>query len=124
MSLQDIFYLINAFEEDINLHMYYDERAEEYAEFIREYTAIQDGFFRSLGKGGDADTESGTAEENAGFNAIIDEFGTYAMAIRTPDGLKRNCSLHWLTTEESDFVFEEMVTYNISYMTENIRDFR
>ena len=124
VSLQDVFYLINAFEEDINLHMYYDERAEDYAAFIREYTAIQDGFFGSLVKDGNADAGSGTAEENAGFNAIIEEFGTYAMAIRTPEGIERNCSLQWLMPEERNFLFEEMVTYNISYMTENIRDFR
>ena len=58
------------------------------------------------------------------FNAIIEEFGTYAMAIRTPEGIERNCSLQWLMPEERNFLFEEMVTYNISYMTENIRDFR
>ncbi|MBQ4031036.1 MAG: hypothetical protein II625_04705 [Bacilli bacterium] len=111
VSIQDIFYLINAFEEDISWHTYYDEESQNYEYFMGEYVRIQDGFFKMLA-GGNQDL----------YNDIVESFNSYSMAIQTDEGLRRNCQLDWLTEGEKKFIYDQMVSYNMSYMTTNIRN--
>ena len=111
VSIQDIFYLINAFEEDINYHTQYDEKSEIFKTFMNEYVEIQNNFFMML---------AGHNQEL--FDEIVDSFNSYSMAIKTDEGLRRNCELSWLTEGEKQFIYDQMVTYNISYMTTNIRN--
>jgi len=111
VSIQDIFYLINVFEEDINYHTQYDEKGKDYVRMMEEYTNIQNNFFRML---------AGNDEKT--YNEIVEAFNVYSMAIVTNDGLRRNCELSWLTEEEREFIYDQMVTYNIQYMTTNIRN--
>ena len=111
VSIQDIFYLINAFEEDINYHTYYDENTPDYVNFMRDYVEIQDAFFMML-----------AGNDKALFDEIVSSFDSYSMAIVTDEGLRRNCELGWLTEGERQFIYDQMVTYNMSYMTTNIRN--
>ena len=112
VSMQDIFYLINAFEEDVSYHTTYDEETPLYRSFIESYSDLQDRFFAMLAGNDDAASE-----------ALTDSFLSYSMALMTENGIQRNCGLEAFTDSERDFIFEEMVSYNMSYMTENIRLF-
>ena len=111
VSIQDVFYLINAFEEDISYHTDYDENIAVYERMISGYTELQNSFFRML-----------AGSDHESYEDVIKSFNTYSMAIKTGQGLQRNCELSWLSDEEKEFIFEQMVTGNISYMTSNIRN--
>ena len=111
VSLQDVFYLINAFEEDINYHSDMDEKPEKYTRFLETYVPLQDAFFVMLADGDETEARR-----------LTDAFGSYAMVTKDGSTYARNCGLDWLTEAERGFLFEEIVTFDMSYLTVNIRE--
>ena len=105
-TLEDVFYLINVWEEDLSYHTGYDERSEAFRPLLEGYVELQDAFFEMLSVEGERDIPS--------------EFLSFALAAEDGE-IRRNCSLTFLTEEDREFVFEEMLTYNISDLTVNVR---
>lgn len=116
VTLEDIFYLINVFESDLNTHILYDEAYDESIKkeniyFLEEYITIQDNFFRML-----------ASSNNLDENEIVDLFNSYAMVIQGEDGTyRRNVGLNWLEDTEREFIFN-LLTKNITSFTNNIRN--
>lgn len=116
VTLEDIFYLINVFESDLNTHILYDEAYDESIRkeniyFLEEYITIQDNFFRML-----------ASSNNLDENEIVDLFNSYAMVIQGEDGTyRRNVGLNWLEDTEREFIFN-LLTKNITSFTNNIRN--
>ena len=116
VSLQDICYLINVFEADLNSHIIYDEKFDEKVinnnkYFIENYVELQNNFFKML-----ASTQGYSVEE------LIDYLNNYAMVIRDNDGnYRRNCALTWLNESEKEYIYQ-LLTHNISEFTTNIRN--
>ena len=112
VSLQDIYYLINVFEEDLSSHTDYDS-AEKFTfnrEFMSYYIGVQDEFFNMI------------ADENMDFNDVVNGFKEYSMALSTNNGLVRNCELSWLNDKEKNFLNEDILRRNMWAFTSNIRD--
>ena len=112
VSLQDIYYLINVFEEDLSSHTDYDS-SEKFAfnkEFMSYYIEVQDEFFNMI------------ADDNMSFDDIVNGFKEYSMALSTNNGLVRNCELSWLNEKEKNFLNEDIMRRNMWAFTSNIRD--
>jgi hypothetical protein len=111
VSLQDIYYLINVFEEDLSSHTDYDssEKFTFNKEFMSYYIEVQDEFFNMI------------ADDNMSFDDIVNGFKEYSMALSTNNGLVRNCELSWLNDKEKNFLNNliRATTNEISF----VRDF-
>ena len=115
ISLQDVFWLINVFEADMNWHLSYDDAArwEENQTFVTGYTDIQDAFFRML-------EESGCLTRQE----LTERFFRYALVIQEADGsYRRNCGLAFMSGEDRNFLSEFMLTNRIAYLTRNVRSY-
>lgn len=116
VTLEDVFYLINVFEADLNTHILYDESfneaiREENKYFLNEYITIQDSFFNTLAK-----------NNNIEESELINLFNEYCMVIKDANGTySRNTSLEWLEDSEREFVYN-LLTHNITSFTNNIRN--
>lgn len=115
VSLQDIYFLINVFETDVNSHLSYHESSNyNYnKEFIDIYVAIQDEFFKAL-----ANSSSLSYEE------IVEGFSNYSGAIINNGVVSRNCGLTFLDEDEKKFLFDEILTSNLWAVSYNIRDLK
>lgn len=115
VSLQDVYFLLNVYETDLNAHMSYSvEENDVYnREFMDTYVALQDEFFQAL-----ADSSS------LSFDEIVEGFATYSGAICQGDVISRNCSLEFLDEGEKEFLFDEILTYNLWAVSYHIRDAR
>ncbi len=116
ISLEDVFYLINVFEADLNTHILYDESYDESIKkeneyFLNEYIEIQNNFFKTIALNNGMDE-----------NKVIELFNEYAMVIKSEDGIySRNSSLEWLEESEREFIYN-ILTHNITSFTNNIRN--
>lgn len=113
VTLQDVFYLINAFESALSLHIVYDDagRQEYVDEVMAFYVEAQDKFFAMIAE------DSGFT-----FDEVADRFEKYALIIDTDDGYERNYQFAWLDQKEKDYV-GTVLTTNMQYLTMNIREF-
>lgn len=112
VTLQDAFYLINAFEACINRHIIYDDSSNyKYnSEAISFYIETQDKFFQMISE------DSGIA-----FDEIVNKFNNYSLIIQTDKGYQRNYLFEWLKESEKDYV-GTAITINIDSLTTNIRN--
>lgn len=115
VTLEDIFYLINVFEADLNSHIMYDEtfdqsKKEENKYFLENYIYIQDRFFDLLSSSSEYSKEE-----------IIQMFNEYAMVIENDGVYDRNARFTWLEDSEKEFIYQ-MQTQNITCFTTNIRN--
>ena len=113
VSLQDIFFLINVYEADLDAHLSYYE-AEKYTfneEFMNQYVKLQNRFFEALAN-----------SSSLSFEDIVREFGNYSGAIIRDGVISRNCGLDFLDEEEKRFLYDELLTANLWAVNVNIRD--
>ncbi len=97
-TLEDVFYLISLFENDLNNHLKYDEQEKyEYnEEFINKYIEIQDNFFYQLSKCLNCSQES-----------IEEMFLEYRSNIKLDDGnIAKNYSLEFLDEQKISYLNE------------------
>lgn len=113
VSLQDLYFLLNVYETDLNAHMSYSVAENDVynREFMDTYVALQDGFFRAL-----ADSSSLSFEE------IVEGFATYSGAICSDGVISRNCRLEFLDEGEKQFLYDEILTNNLWAVSYHIRD--
>ena len=107
-ALEDVFYLISLFENDLNSHIKYkDSTKYSYNDrFIETYLNIQDNFFYELSK------STGYSQEE-----IENKFDSYT--VHTKDG--NNYSLRFLSKEKVNYLEEREAAMNLS-ATVSIRD--
>ena len=115
VSLQDIYFLLNVYETDLNAHMSYSVKENDVynKEFMDTYVALQDQFFRALAE-----------SSSLSFDEIAEGFATYSGAILQGDVISRNCGLEFLDEGEKQFLFDEILTYNLWAVSYHIRDAR
>lgn len=112
VSLQDVFYLINAFECSLSRHLAYDDasRYNLQKETLEYYVQVQNQFFEYIAK------DSGMTYEQ-----IVDSFNSYALIVKDGKNIQRNYSFTWLDNEEKRYV-GDLITSNIDDFTINIRN--
>lgn len=112
VKLQDVYYLINAFECCLNRHLTYDDssRYSLQKETLEYYVEVQNQFFEYIAK------DSGMT-----FDEIVDGFNSYSLIIKDGKTLQRNYSFNWLDEEEKRYV-GDLITSNIYDFTLNIRN--
>lgn len=111
VSLEDLFYLITVFENDINSHISYNklENYEYYDEFLTNYSEIQNQFFKSI-----------VASSEYSYEEVLEKFNNYAL-YQDIDGVKKyNASLDWLTIEKQKYIMDIEDNLN-TYSTANIQ---
>ncbi|MEG2448034.1 MAG: hypothetical protein RSB45_03140 [Bacilli bacterium] len=107
VSLQDVFFLITVYENNVNLKVKYNkaETYPNYKEFMNHYVEMQDEFFTYL-----------TSGSNLTLADITEEFNQYALNTTNVSGQKYqdkqgekiyNCELKWLDDQRKDFIFEK-----------------
>lgn len=110
VSLQDVFYMINVFENDVNSHIgFHDEgKCQDAKAFIENYTQIQNEFFEMLAKNNGIEKDEITNMFNS--YSFIDSNGN------------KNYSLSYLS-EEKQALFTYV--FNATYIGnfENIRNY-
>lgn len=112
VSLQDVYFLLNVYETDLNAHMSYssEDNLAYNSEFMDAYVELQNEFFMAL-----ADSSS------ISFDELVYGFATYSGAIINGDVISRNCSLDFLDEDEKQFLFDEILTYNLWAVSYNVR---
>ena len=112
VSLQDVFYLINAFECSLSRHIAYDDasRYSKQSEAIEFYVETQNQFFEYIAK------DSGMT-----IDELVGNFNEYSLIIKDGKTIQRNYSFNWLTDEEKRYV-GDLITSNIDDFTINIRN--
>lgn len=96
VTLEDVFYLISLFENDLNSHIKYkDSTKYSYnGRFIKTYIDIQNNFFYQISK------SMGCNQEE-----IEDRFNNYTSNIKLSDGkIVNNYSLNFLNKEKIDYL--------------------
>ena len=114
-TLQDILYLINVFESDINSHMTFDKynnnMTEEDAKiFAQNYLIIQNEFFETISNGSSISTEE-----------LNRHYKEYSLVLNTNNTYIRNAELKWMTEEEKKLA-STLLTQNIEYVTLNVNE--
>lgn len=107
MNLADIFYLINIFESDLNLHINYSntDSLAYYSTLVEDYNSIQINFFETISK-----------NLNMNLTEITDLFQAYGLT--TLDG-KNNYTNSFLTSDQANFLNNKFDDYN-KYAAKNI----
>lgn len=111
IALEDLFYLISTFEQDINGHIkytnnYYDEYNKE---FLEEYIKLQNEFFYTI-----------SINSSYSDDEIIGMFNEYNKNIITNDKVCANYSLNWLDKDKKEFI-DELSADLSCYDDESIR---
>lgn len=114
-TLQDILYLINVFESDVNSHMTFDKynntMTEEDAKiFAQNYLIIQNEFFETISNGSSISTEE-----------LNRHYKEYSLVLNTNNTYIRNAELKWMTEEEKKLA-STLLTQNIEYVTLNVNE--
>lgn len=106
VTLEDVFYLISLFENDLNSHIKYKD-SEKYSyneEFINTYIDIQNNFFYQLSK-----------SMNCSQEDIENKFDNYTAYIKNSNGgIVNNYSLSFLNKEKIDYLKEREDAINLS----------
>lgn len=106
VTLEDVFYLISLFENDLNSHIKYkDSTKYSYNErFINTYIDIQNNFFYQLSKC-----------LNCSEEEMEDRFNNYTSNIKLSDGtIVNNYSLNFLNKEKIDYLEERKEAIKLS----------
>ena len=95
LTLNTVYYLINVYEADVFIHLFYNEKARiaSGVEFFDFYTELQNEFFRML-----------ESSLNYDFDQIVDMFNNYSMNVSYNGKVMKNYDLSSL---ESDANFIE-----------------
>lgn len=112
LTLQDVFYLISLFENDINSHIHYDlkERMEYNEVFMDNYISIQNTFFHYLAKSLNIDQSS-----------VEELFNNYTSKIKDSNGnVTDNYDLSFLSEEKREYLKSRETSLNEN-ATESIR---
>ncbi len=110
VPLNDIFYYITVFENDVNSHIVFTDEGKRNSasSFIANYTAIQDEFFRMLSSGGVYT-----------YDTIVSMFNSYGLV----NGVgQKNFTLGGLSSDKREFLMEMLIrTYQPAFT--NIRSY-
>lgn len=114
VTLNDIFYCINVFEEDLNTHLTYDDNSDQdivnaNKYFLSNYIKLQDLFFEYL-----------STSYNCSVSDIEELFSTYGLVKFDDNNYQRNANLEWLSNDEQKFM-GDLLTHNLNSLTTNIR---
>lgn len=87
LSLDTIYYLINVYESDVFIHLFYNEKARiaSGVEFFDFYTELQDEFFKMI-----------EPSLNYNFDEIVDMFNNYSMNVSYNGKVMQNYDLNSL----------------------------
>ena len=113
VTIQDAFYLIKTFENDVYLHILYDdkEKVKYNEEYINNYVDIQDEFFYLLSQ-----------SKKYSQKDIETLFDKYSMFVEDKNKDKvPNCTLKWLDKDKVDFI-TDFSTADIRSGRESIRE--
>lgn len=112
ITLQDIFYLITVFENDINSHVKYTnvERFGYIDDFLKLYIDIQDTFFKALSQSSNYEIEK-----------ILNAYNDYGMTILKRGEKVPNYSLNWLIKDKREYILSRD-EFLRSMSTGNIRN--
>ncbi len=102
-TLEDVFYLMRVWEGKLGYHssceIYFYNA--EFSEFFKDYTAVQDEFFKLLSE------ENGISTED-----LIKDFEAYSMNIQQGEIHKSpNCDLKFFTEEEKQYIKDFIELY-------------
>ncbi len=114
MTLQDSFFLIKTFENDINSHIKYSDDSYSISNetFIKNYVAIQDEFFYMLSLNGDYSQTD-----------IESKFNNYKSVVTNKTGAKENnYSLVWISDSKAEYLEDYSKKMEI-YSSESIRSY-
>lgn len=111
VSLQDLFYLITVFESDINNHLSYNkiENYEYYENFLKDYSEVQNEFFKAI-----------SASSGYSYEEILEKFNNYALYQDINGVRKYNATLEWLPTDKQEYIVDAEGRLN-TYSTANIQ---
>lgn len=96
IPLQDIFFLITVFENDINSHVKYTNDAQRFSyiqDFLKTYIEIQDNFFNALSE-----------SSNYDIDKILNAYDNYGLTVLKNGEKVPNYELDWLTQDKRDYI--------------------
>ena len=104
VSLEDVFYLISLFENDLNSHLdYVNCNMQIYNEdLIKMYVDIQDNFFYELSRA-----------TNITQIEIEDKFKEYVVNVKENNCINKNYSLKFLSEDKAEYLKERERALNI-----------
>ena len=97
VTLEDVFYLVSLFENDINNHIEYNDNNKlNYNEyFINSYMEIQTAFFSEISK------SLGCNEDD-----LFEQFSNYAALVKDGDEINNNCDLNFVSSDKIEYLNE------------------
>ena len=99
LSLDTIYYLINVYESDVFIHLFYNEKARiaSGVEFFDFYTELQNEFFKMI-----------EPSLNYNFDEIVDMFNNYSMNVSYNGNVMKNYNLD-LLGEDANFIEKKRI---------------
>lgn len=112
IGLQDVFYLITVFENDLNSHIKYtkSERFQYDEPFLNEYIKVQDQFFDAIARSNDYTVDQ-----------LLDLYNNYGMTLQIDNTKYQNYNLSWMDSSKRDYILGREA-YLKSIGVSNIRD--
>lgn len=95
ISLQDTFFLITLYENELNSHLKYTkpELFKYNEDFMNLYIDIQDHFFKALSQ-----------SNNYTSNELLDLYNNYGMTLLKDGSKSPNYNLNWLSNDKKDYL--------------------
>lgn len=112
IGIQDVFFLITVFENDINSHIKYNQskKFKYNREYLDKYIEIQDKFFESISK-----------SNNYRLDNLLDIYNSYAINVEINKNITENYKLDWLNAEKQNYILDRQNKLK-SLGTANIRN--
>lgn len=106
VTIEDIFYLVNLFEADINFHIQYkqDFAKQETKDFISEYSKIQSEFFNAL-----------SISSNISYDELINKYDNYAMYYDNGSEKGINATFNWLHPDKVEYLKRKSQSSSVEY---------
>lgn len=100
LSLDTIYYLINVYEADVFIHLFYNEKARiaSGVEFFDFYTELQNEFFKML-----------EPYVEYSFDELVGMFNNYSMNVKYNGTNYKNYSLDNLGSEDANFIEKKRI---------------
>lgn len=111
ISMQDVFFLITIYENDLYSHLKYtnEDRFGYSEEFLKLYIEIQNQFFNMISK-----------NNNYNNSDLVDNYNNYGMTLVIDDIKYPNYNLSWLSKDKKDYILSRE-EYLHSISSGNIR---
>lgn len=111
VTLQDLFFIITLFENDINSHINYNtqENYYYYGDFLTYYKQIQNDFFKVV-----------ASSSGYSYESILEQFNDYSLYKIVNNNQEYNATLEWLDEKKQQYLSERQ-QYLAEYSTANIQ---